>query len=91
MVAELYNIFDNYDKIARYNAELYSFVIIIIKNESFDQFYVRFSVIIISLSYNKVYKIFNLKRLIIIKLRSRIVGLTLLLYQYFVEYLRKID
>ena len=93
MIAELYNIFNNYNKVVKYNAELYNFIIIINfkKNEIFDVFYARFSIIVVLLNYNKVYKIFNLKRLIINKLRFRITNFILSLYRYFIKYLRKID
>ena len=36
MVAELYNIFGDYDKIVKCDAELYNSIIIIRKNEFFD-------------------------------------------------------
>ena len=91
MIAELYNIFNDYDKIIKYDIKLYNFIIIIKKSEFFNKFYIRFSVIIVLLSYNKIYKIFNLKRFIIIKLRFKIVDFILLSYRYFIKYLRKID
>ena len=74
IIIELYNIFGDYDKVIKYDTKLYNPAIIINfkKNKIFDVFYARFSVIIVSLSYSEAYKIFNLKRFIIIKLRSRI-------------------
>ena len=45
---------------------------VIDKKESFKDFYARFSIAIASLEFINIYKIFNLKRLISIYLKYRI-------------------
>lgn len=73
IIKELYNIFEKYDKFIKFNIKLYNSAFVIRiefkKNKIFDKFYIRFSIIIILLNYNKIYKILTLKHFIIIKLR----------------------
>ena len=71
MIKEFYNMFDDFDKLIKCDAELHNLAIIIkfIKNKTFDEFYARFLIIITLLNYSESYKIFILKRFIIFKLR----------------------
>ena len=72
MIAELYKIFNNYDKLEKCDALLHNSTFNIeIKNRDkiFDEFYTRFSAIIAPLYYSETYKSSVLRRLIIYKLR----------------------
>ena len=71
IIKELYSIFDDFDKFIKCDIELYNsiFAIDIKRKKTFNEFYTRFSAIIALLSYNEIYKISILKRLIILRLR----------------------
>ena len=73
IIEELYNIFNEYDKLTKCDIKLYNPLFAMRmrfkKNKIFDKFYIRFSTIITLLNYNEIYKISILKRFIIIKLR----------------------
>ena len=68
MILELYSIFNNYDKLVKNNALLYNSTFTIKKKKVFNEFYTRFSAIIILLNYSESYKIAILRRLITFKL-----------------------
>ena len=90
MIAELYEMFDNYDKLEKYNAILYNLLFNIeIKNRDkiFDEFYARFSAIIASLRYSETYKLLVLRRLITYKLRIRVINISSSFFRLFIEYL----
>ena len=74
IIIELYKIFKDYDKLEKYNAILYNLLFNISvskknRNKIFDEFYARFSAIIISLRYSETHKLFVLRRFITYKLR----------------------
>ena len=86
IIKELYNIFNKYNKFIKYNIELHNLAFVINmkfkrKNKIFDKFYIRFSIIITLLNYNEIYKIFILKRLIILKLRFQIINDIIFFYR----------
>ena len=64
IINNLYNIFNNFDKIIKYDTQLYS-PAIITREIFFNEFYIRFSITIALLNYNETYKISILKRLLI--------------------------
>ena len=69
------NIFKIHDKVIKLNVNFHnSNFAINVKNKKrfFEIFYVHFNVIIISLNYINILKMFNLKRLINIRLKYRI-------------------
>ena len=73
IIQELYSIFSNYNKLAKYSAILYNpvFSIEVSKanwNKIFNYFYTRFSATITPIGYSESNKIAILRRLIIIKL-----------------------
>ena len=65
IINNLYNIFNNFDKIIQYDAQLYNPTIIIKKKKTFNEFYINFSITIALLSYSEIYNIFILKRFLI--------------------------
>ena len=92
IIAELYKIFNNYDKLEKCNAILYNLLFNMRvskknKNEIFDKFYTRFSATIISLRYSETYKLFVLRRLITYKLRIRVIDISSSFFRLFIEYL----
>ncbi|KAF6220166.1 hypothetical protein HO133_003297 [Letharia lupina] len=66
--------FNNYDKLAKNDALLHNPAFAMKKKEAFDKFYARFSATIAPLNYSESHKIAALRRLITLKLRSRIAG-----------------
>ena len=75
IIKKLKSIFKIYDKLVKSNVELYNSnfdMNVKDKKKSFETFYVRFNVIIASLNYINILKMFNLKRLINTRLRYRI-------------------
>ena len=75
MIHEFENIFNIFNKIIKSHIDLYNFKFemrLIDKNEFFKTFYVHFNAIIISLKFIKTFKIFNLTRLISIRLQYKI-------------------
>ena len=91
MILELYSMFGDYDKLVKNDALHYDPAFAIKKKEAFDEFYTRFSATITLLGYSESHKIATLRRLITLKLRSRIVGISSSSFRSVVEYLRKID
>ena len=93
IVEELHSIFDDFDKYAKCDAQIYSLsfgMATVKKNELFDEFYARFSAIIAPMGYSETHKISTLKRLIIHKFRLQILnGTVSTLYRQFVERLRR--
>ena len=89
MILELYNIFDNYNKLVKNNALLYNPTFTIKKKKIFNEFYTRFLVIITLLSYSESYKIAILRRLITLKLRLRIIDILLSFFRLVIKHLRK--
>ena len=72
MVEELDSMFGTYDKVAKSNAEIFDPKFgmgITKKDESFEEFYARFSAAIAPLGFTDVHKISNLKRLITTRLK----------------------
>ena len=64
--------FGDFNKYAKCDSQLYSptfGMAIVKKNESFDEFYARFSATIAPMGYSETHKISTLKRLITHKLR----------------------
>ena len=57
MILELYNIFNNYDKLVKNNVLLYNPIFTIKKKKVFNEFYARFLIIITLLNYSESYKI----------------------------------
>ena len=75
MIKKLKNIFKIYNKLIKLNVKFYDSNFdtnVKDKNKSFKIFYTRFSAIIVFLNYINILKIFNLKRLINIRLKYRI-------------------
>ena len=89
IISELYSIFGNYDKLIKNNALLYNPAFAIKKKKTFDEFYARFSATIIPLSYSESYKIAILRRLITLKLRSRIADISSSFFYLIIKHLRK--
>ena len=83
--------FDNFDKFIKCDIELYNpaFVMGIKRKKTFDEFYARFLAIIAPLSYNEIYKILTLKRLIILRLRLQILDGIKSFFRQIVERLRR--
>ena len=66
IIVKLYKMFDNYDKLEKCDAMLYNLLFNIRiskknRNKIFDEFYTRFSAIIVSLRYSETYKSFVLR------------------------------
>lgn len=77
IIQKLHNHFDNFDKFTLYNMKFYNLAFaikIIKKNEIFNEFYARFSIIIVLLNYFKSSKIRVLKRFFTHKFRYRIIN-----------------
>ena len=83
-------IFEIYDKIIKLDTKLYNLSFIIYnrdKKKTFEIFYTRFNIIIASLNYLDILKIFNLKRLISIRLRYRISSKSFIIFAELIIYL----
>ena len=94
MIAELHSMFGEYDQVSKCDAELHSpdFAMGVKKDESFDEFYARFSATIAPLGCSETSKISTLQRLITRKLRLRVLdGVKQTSYRQLVERLRRID
>ena len=94
MIEELHSIFGDFNKFTKCDAELHdpAFAMGMTKrNETFDEFYARFSAIIAPLGYNEIYKISTLKRLITPKLRLQILDGIKSSFRQTVERLRRCD
>ncbi|KAF6228033.1 hypothetical protein HO133_007761 [Letharia lupina] len=89
MILELHSMFSDYDKLIKNNALLYNPAFAIKKKEAFDEFYARFSATITPLGYSESYKIAILRRLITLKLRSRIADISSSSFRSVVKHLRK--
>ena len=75
MIQELYNMFGEFDKVAKANTELHDPKFgmgMKDSKESFDEFYARFATAVAPLGFNDVHKISNLKRLISKRLRWKV-------------------
>ena len=84
MIKKLKNMFKIYDKLIKSNFDFYdSNFDISIKNKkkSFEIFYTRFNTIIAPLNYTNILKMFNLKRLINIRLKYRIFNKSFILFR----------
>lgn len=91
MISELHSMFGDYDKLAKNDALLHDPAFAMKKKEAFDEFYARFSATIAPLGYSESHKIAALRRLITLKLRSRIAGISSSSFRSVVEHLRKTD
>ena len=92
MIFKLNAIFKIYDKVVKSNIQLYNFdfdISIYNKREIFKSFYARFITIIAFLNYSNILKICNLKRLIVIRLKYRVLKENFF-YRNFIVYLRYI-
>ena len=85
--------FDDFDKLIKCDVKLHNLAMIIkfIKNETFDEFYTRFSIIITSLNYIESHKIVILKRLITLKLHLQILNEITFTYNQYIKRLRRCD
>ena len=93
IIKKLKSIFEIYDKFIKLNVEFYnSNFDINVKNKKkfFEIFYIRFNAIIAFLNYINILKIFNLKRLINIRLRYRIFNENFILFRDIIARLRYI-
>ena len=61
------------------------------KKKSFEKFHVRFNLIIILLNFINIYKIFNLIKLIFIRLRYRLSKTILIFFRELIIYVRKLE
>ena len=92
IILELYSMFGDYNKLAKYSTILYDPVFTIKKYKVFNYFYTRFSATITPMGYSESNKIAALRRLITTKLQLRIVGIpSSTPFRSFVEQLRMID
>ena len=92
MLEDLHSMFGDLDKVARCDAQLHTPSFAMKTNETFDEFYTRFSSTIAPLRYSDIHKISSLKRLIAPKLRYQISdGTTPSSFRQFVERLRQCD
>ena len=93
MIIELNVIFETYDKIIKFDVELYNLnfeIKVKEKKEIFKTFYARFSAAITFLNYFDILKISNLKRLINTKLKYRISGESFSTFRELITRLRHI-
>ena len=93
IIAKFDVIFKIYDKIVKFDIELYNLnfqMKIKNKKKNFEFFYIRFNTTIASLNYSNILKIFNLKRLINIRLKYRISNKNFVMFKNFVIRLRYI-
>ena len=93
IIKKLKSIFEIYDKFIKSNVELYdSNFDINVKNKkkSFETFYARFNIIIAFLNYINILKMFNLKRLINIRLKYRISNESFISFRNMIARLRYI-
>ena len=93
MIMKLHFIFEIYDKIIKSNTKLYD-LNFVIKNKNkkikFEIFYARFSAAISFLNILNILKIFNLKRLINIRLKYRISNKNFIIFAELIARLRHI-
>ena len=93
IIVELNIIFKIYNKIIKFDIEFHNFnfeIRVKNKKKSFEFFYIRFNATITSLNYLNILKIFNLKRLINIRLKYRILNKNFNIFRDFVTRLRYI-
>ena len=93
MIKKLKDMFKIYDKLVKSDVELYDSnfdMNVKDKKKFFEIFYVRFNAIIASLNYTNILKMFNLKRLINIRLRYRIFGESFISFRDMIARLRYI-
>ena len=93
MIMKLHFIFEIYNKVIKSDTELYDFNFVMKdkdKKKIFEIFYARFNATIISLNYLNILKIFNLKRLISIRLRYRISNKNFITFVKLIAHLRHI-
>ena len=94
MIDELDSMFGTYDKIAKSNAEIFDPKFgmgFTKKDESFEEFYARFSAAIAPLGFTDIHKISNMKRLISTRLKYRISGHPFATYRELVTHIRALD
>ena len=75
MIQKFNNIFNIFDKIIKFHAELHNFkfdIKLINKNEFFKTFYIHFNAIVISLQFIEIFKIFNFQRLFLTRFQYKI-------------------
>ena len=87
LILKLNIIFEIYDKIVKSNIQFHNFnfdMNIHNKREIFKSFYIYFITIIAFLNYINILKIFNLKRLIAIRLKYRILRKNFFFYRDFI-------
>ena len=85
--------FEIYDKLIKLNIEFYDSnfdMSVKNKDKSFKIFYARFNIIIALLNYINILKMFNLKRLINIRLRYRIFNENFISFRDIIAYLHHI-
>ena len=93
IIKKLKNIFEIYDKLIKSNIEFYDSnfdMSVKDKKKSFKIFYIHFNAVIIFLNYTNILKMFNLKRLINIRLKYRIFNESFILFQDMITHLRYI-
>lgn len=93
-IEELDNHFGIYDKITKANAELQDpkFAMgVVNKNETFEEFYTRFTSTIAPLKLSEAVRIINLTRLLTTRLRYRLTGMVYKNFRDIVEFVRKLD
>ena len=95
MIQDLHNMFGEFNKIARSDAELHDPKFAIRASDSkenFNSFFARFTAAVAPLNYSEVHKISTLKRLISSRLRYKVSdGTAPTSYRQFVERLRQCD
>ena len=93
IIKKLKNMFEIYDKLIKLNIEFYDSnfdMSVKNKDKSFKIFYARFNIIIALLNYINILKMFNLKRLINIRLRYRIFNENFISFRDIIAYLHHI-
>ncbi|CAD6589853.1 MAG: hypothetical protein ASARMPRED_004288 [Alectoria sarmentosa] len=93
MLKELHTMFGEFDQLAKCDAKLHSPAMAMkyTKDETFDEFYARFSATIAPLGYTESHKTSTLKRLITLKLRLQTLNGTTSTYNQYVKRLRRCD
>ena len=93
IIKKLKNMFKIYDKLLKLNNEFYNSnfdMNVKDKKKSFEIFYIRFNAIIAFLNYINILKMFNLKRLINIRLKYRIFNKSFISFRDIIARLRYI-
>ena len=93
IIKKLKNIFEIYDKLVKLNIEFHDLnfdMSVKDKKKSFEIFYARFNAIIVLLNYINILKMFNLKRLINIRLKYQISNESFVLFRDMITRLRYI-